>query len=161
MLKSILTQVVVSCTRHAGLVLVLAAVLTGLSTFYAARNFAITTNIDRLISKDLPWRAREAAFDSAFPGRHEFILAVVEAPTPELVSQATTALIAKLKQRKDVITSVQQLGGGEFFARNGLLFLPTEQVEQITAKLSEGSPLITVLASDPSLRGWAMPSCSD
>jgi len=101
----------------------------------------------------LPWRQREIAFEKAFPQHLQSILVVVDAPTPELSSQATAALFEKLSANKDAFKSVTQPGGGEFFRRNGLLFLSTAETEKIAGQLTEAEPLIAQLATDPSLRG--------
>lgn len=152
MLKKAIVLTVNSCTRNAWTVIIVAALATFLATIYAIQHFAINTDINTLISKDLDWRKRELAFEAAFPQRNEMILAVVDAPTSELATQATAALIQKLSTLPN-FHSIQQLGGGEFFNRNGLLFLPTKEVEERTQQLDEAQPLIEVVASDPSLRG--------
>ena len=56
----------------------LAGVLAG---GYAARHFKITSDINALLSADLPWRQRETAFENNFH-RFQMLIAVVEAPTP-------------------------------------------------------------------------------
>jgi hopanoid biosynthesis associated RND transporter like protein HpnN len=78
---------------------------------------------------------------------------VVDAPTPELATQATAALVSKLSERPDLFLTIQQPGGGPFFRHNGLLFLPTEEVETTAAQLGQAEPVISQLAVDPSLRG--------
>jgi hopanoid biosynthesis associated RND transporter like protein HpnN len=128
-------------------------VLTIVTSVYSAKNFSINTNVSNLISKDLGFRQRELAVDAAFPNRNERILAVVDAPTSELATQATTALVEKLTARPDLFPSVQQLGGGSFFNKNGMLFLPTEQVQQTAGQFQQAQPLVQVLSSDPSWRG--------
>ncbi len=135
------------------MVILAAVLLTAASAIYTARNFAITTDISRLIAPDLDWRERESEFETAFPQRNETILAVVQAPTPELASQATDRLAEALAKRTDVIVSVRRLGGGSFFESNGLLFLSTEEVARSTQRLVAAEPLIGTLAGDPSLRG--------
>jgi len=120
MLKSAIVRTVDTCTRHPWSVIILALVLTVGSAFYAARHFEITTDVEQLISKDLPWRRRQAEFYQAFPQRD--IIAVVDAPVPELVARATDELSRSLMQRQEFIRGVRQPGSGEFFARNGLLF---------------------------------------
>ena len=72
---------------------------------------------------------------------------------PELATQATAALIEKLSGQNNLFQSVTELGGGPFFRKNGLLFLPTEQVVETTRKLGEAKPIIQVLAQDSNLRG--------
>jgi hopanoid biosynthesis associated RND transporter like protein HpnN len=154
MLKSRLASIVNICTRHAWAVIAIAVLLTLISGVYSAHNFAINTDVNKLISPDLPWRQRELELDKAFPHRNETILAVVEAPTSEMADQATAALLPKLQEQKAVLESLRQLGGGEFFARNGLLFLSTEEVEQTVNEFSQAQPLLQVLVADPTLRGF-------
>jgi len=49
--------------------------------------------------------------------------------------------------------SVQPLGSGEFFEKNGLLFLPVAEVGKVTGQFEAAAPLIEIMAGDPSLRG--------
>src|SRR4051812_44421170 len=154
MLKSRLASIVNICTRHPWMVIAVAVVLTIVTGVYSAQNFAINTDVNKLISPELPWRQRELAVDKAFPHRNETILAVVEAPTSELATQATAALVPKLTEQKALFQSVRELGGGEFFARNGLLFLSTEEGGQTANQFAQAQPLIQVLVADPTMRGF-------
>ena len=63
MLRTIITRTVAFCTRFPWTVLAISLVLALVSTVYAVRNFAITTDINQLISPYLPWRQRELAFE--------------------------------------------------------------------------------------------------
>ena len=108
MLQSIVVRTIDTCTRHAWPVIIAALLLAIASSIYTVRNFAITTDTNQLISPDLPWRQRETAFETAFPQRNEILLVVVQAPTPELVSQASDRLAEALAKRTDVIVSVRQ-----------------------------------------------------
>src|SRR5215467_4770422 len=153
MLKDKLALLVYACTRHAWAVIALSALLTVLAGVYAARHFAIDTDINKLISADLPWRQQEIAFSKAFPQRYGTIFAVVDAPTAEQAGQASAALTQKLAADKSQFTSVNEPGASPLFTRNGLLFLPTETVEKVTGGLAQAQPLVRVLATDPSLRG--------
>jgi len=153
MLRTTIVAIVTRCTRRAWLVIALSTVLGVISSVYAVQHFAINTDINKLISPDLSWRKRDLAFEQAFPQHLQSILAVVDAPTPELASQAATALVERLSQNKEQILKIAQPGGGEFFRRNGLLFLPTEEAEKVAKQLAQAEPLIAQLATDPTLRG--------
>src|SRR5207302_6551637 len=59
----------------------------------------------------------------------------------------------RLTADQDLFKSVSQPGGGEFFRKNGLLFLPAAETEKIAEQLIQAEPLISQLATDPSLRG--------
>src|SRR6201993_5212753 len=51
------------------------------------------------------------------------------------------------------MSTALEAGGGPFFQKNGLLFLPTQEVVGLTKKLGEAKPLIQTLAQDSNLRG--------
>jgi uncharacterized protein len=140
------------CGKNAWPVIGLSLLLCILSTWYAATHFAMTTDINNLISSNIDWRQREARFEKAFP-QFELIVAVVDAPTPELVDEATNAIVAKLAPQKDLFHSIEQPKGGPFFAQNGLLFEDVKDLEPQMKALSQAQRLIQVLAGDPSLRG--------
>ena len=152
MLTRFVVSIVKACTRFAPFVVALALILAVGAGFYTARHFAINTDINTLISPDLDWRKRDIRFEDAFD-RERLILAVVEAPTPELTTSATKALAEKLSGDSKHFDSVQQLGSGEFFEKNGLLFLPVEEVAKVTGQLQQAAPLIEIMAGDPSIRG--------
>jgi hopanoid biosynthesis associated RND transporter like protein HpnN len=120
--------------------------------FYTAEHFEINTDINTLISPNLDWRKRDIQFDTAFD-RDRTILAVVEAPTPELTNSASAALYQKLSGDKQHFESIQPLGSGEFFEKNGLLFLSTQEVARFTSQFGSAAPLIEIMAGDPSIRG--------
>jgi hopanoid biosynthesis associated RND transporter like protein HpnN len=140
------------CIHHAWPVIAVALILTVASSWYAATHFSMTTDINKLISTDMPWRQRELAFEKAFP-QYELIVAVIEAPTPELVAKASDALTERLSQQKDLFRSVQQPQGGAFFAQNGFLFETTDELGPQLKNLTQAQRLVQVLAGDPSLRG--------
>jgi uncharacterized protein len=151
-LTSIVVAIVKACTRFATLTVLLGLLLAIAAGFYTVRNFEINTDINTLISDKLDWRQRDNQFDKAFD-RDSTILAVVDAPTPELTSAAAKALEAKLAGDKTHFQSLQALGGGEFFERNGLLFLPVAEVGEVTGQFASAAPLIEIMAGDPSIRG--------
>src|SRR5262245_22843177 len=153
MLRSKIVSVVNICAGHGWPVVVIAAVLAVLCGYYSAKNFTIDTNVNKLISRNLDWRKNELALDAAFPYRHETIVAVVEAPTSELASQATAELVEKLSTQTAVINSVQEPAGGPFFTKNALLFASLDQVTSFTSQFSQARPLIQVLVSDQNWRG--------
>src|SRR5262249_58171545 len=127
MLQQAIVNIVDCCTRYAAQVVGIAALLGLATAIYAAGHFAIDADVYNLISKELPWRQREVAFEKSFPRKEETILAVIDAPTSELVTQATTALIEKLAAQNDLFRSLLEAGGGPFFQKKGLLVLPPDK----------------------------------
>ena len=153
MLASAVTGIVRFCTRFPRLIIILAVCAAAASGVYSARHFAITTDINKLISPDLDWRKREAEFERAFPGHYGSTLIVVDAPKAEYAARAAAELAKRLTEHPELFRSVEDMGGSEFFARNGLLFRPSEEVAQMAQGLGQVGPLVGTLVGDPSLRG--------
>jgi uncharacterized protein len=151
-LTSLVVSVVRTSVRFAVFTLLLGLLLAVGAGYYTSQHFAINTDINTLISDKMDWRQRDVQFDKEFD-RDGTILAVVEAPTPELTGAAAAALEAKLKDDKTNFVSMQPLGSGEFFDKNGLLFLPTKEVAEVTGQFEKAAPLIEIMAGDPSIRG--------
>ena len=125
--------------------------LAAASSVYTVRHFAIKTDVKDLFPHDLPWTQHAVEFMKAFPQPE--MLVVVDAPTPELVDQASTQLAEALAHRPDRFRAVHEMQGGPFFQRNGLLYLPESEVAHLTEGLVQADPLLQTLAADPSLRG--------
>jgi hypothetical protein len=151
-LTSIVVSIVKASTRFAILVVLVALALAIAAGYYTSRNFQINTDINTLISSKLDWRQRDNQFDRAFD-RDSTILAVVDSPTPELTGAATAALLQKLSGDTKHFSSMQPLGSGEFFEKNGLLYLPEAEVREMTGQFASAAPLIEIMAGDPSIRG--------
>ena len=153
MLVSVVRHIVGLCSRYAWAVVAVAAIITVGSGYYAAKHFAITTDINKLIAPGIDWRLREKAYERDFPGLFGSILVVVDAPTPELATEASANLAKQLSTRPDLFHVVRQLDGDPFFAKNGLLFQPESDLARMSQGLGRGAPVIGALAGDPSLRG--------
>src|SRR5215469_710387 len=151
MLKTFVVRLVQVSARLSWAVAVLGLVLAAYCASYAARNFSITTDVNSLFPTNLPWTQRTRQYLDTFPQYD--ILAVVDAPTTELCQLATARLASALKADPQHIRDVEAPQGSEFFARNGLLFLPTGQLARTTSALGNSAPLFRPLAEDPSLRG--------
>jgi hopanoid biosynthesis associated RND transporter like protein HpnN len=151
-ISALVVRAIGFCVQYAWPVIAVSVLLAVLSSWYAATHFTMTTDVNQLISPNIPWRQREAAFEKAFP-QYELIVAVIDAPTPELVDEATGALVQRLSQQKDLFHSIQQPKGGPFFAQNGLLFESADDLAPQMKMLTQAQRLVQVLAADPTLRG--------
>ena len=143
------------CIRHSWLIIVATVLLGTGAADYVTQHFALNTDTGNLISPHLAWRKRDLAYQTAFPQQAQSILAVVTAPTPEFSSAAAKTLTDRLSPQSTFFRSVEAASSGEFFTRNGLLYLSQNDLAARMTKLSEAAPVIKTLVSDPSLRGLA------
>ena len=96
-------------------------------------------------------RQRDNAFEGFRPGKADSGRG--GCPHIGIRQAASAALANKLSSDNKNFDSVQRLGAGEFFEKNGLLFLPTAEVAKATGQFASAAPLIEIMAGDPSLRG--------
>ena len=150
---SLTGRIVAASARRPWVTLLLALLLAAGAALYASRNFAMTTDTAELISPDLDWRRGELDFDAAFPQQQDLIVAVVDGATPELAEAGAARLAERLQGQSGLFRSVRRPEGGEFFARNGLMLLPLDEVQTTLDQLIAAQPFLGPLAADPSLRG--------
>jgi hopanoid biosynthesis associated RND transporter like protein HpnN len=150
---SLIGRIVALSANRPWTVALLGLLLSLAALFYTARNFAMTTDTAELISTEQAWRQREIAYAAAFPQQKDLILVVLDGATPELAETAAVRLTAALEEQSGLFRSVRRPEGGPFFARNGLMLLPLEDVQATTEQLVAAQPFLGPLAADPSLRG--------
>jgi uncharacterized protein len=122
------------CARYRWSAIVVGTLLMlGAAAFDAAR-FSVNTDVQGLISQNLPWHQRQLQMSEAFP--QNGIAVVVKAPTAENAELATNDW-----RRPSPKT------------QNCFPIRSLEEVKKSVAGLTQAQPLISTLASDPSLRG--------
>ena len=151
--RSVAVFVVTASARHAWLVLVASIVLTAVAAWYTAGHVAIDTDTSKMLDPDLPHMRASDALDAAFPRLPGDVVVYTESSHAGQAEDAADALALRLRQRADIAHAVAQPGGGEFFARNGLLYLSTDALWDLSDRLTSAEPLLGALASNPSLAG--------
>jgi len=139
--------------RHAGWIVVGAVLVSALSLVYTARNLGIDSDDASMLSDDLPFRALRSDFHRQFPPLADPILVVVDGDTPGHAQDAAEALARRLRGEPDIL-SVFVPGGGPFFQKHGLLYLPPEELEELSDHLTRVQPYLAELSRDGSLRGY-------
>src|SRR5580692_4225217 len=153
LLIAAIARVVRLSTRHARVVIaafLIAAIVAG---GYVARHIAINTDSDKLLSSSLPWRQQEIKLNALFPQRTDLIVAVIDGTTPEGADEAANALATALAPQTNLFRNISRPDGGEFFARDGVLFLSVDDLRQNMDQLIKAELFLGTLALDPTLRG--------
>ena len=135
-------------TRHPVRVLAAVVAVAVLAALAAANLLGVNSDPIAMLDEDLPFRQTDERLRSEFPYLDNNLLAVIEAPTPEQATLAAERVERELSRMPDVVHSVTWPAGSEFFARNGLLFLPLDELEALGDKLSAAQPLLGRLAQD-------------
>lgn len=133
-------------TRHPALVLAACVALTILSGLAAVKLLGVNSDPIAMLDEDLPFRQTDERLRAEFPNLDNNLLAVIEAPTPEQATLAARQVQRELAALPEVVNAVSWPAGSGFFAENGLLFLPLEELETLSERLSAAQPLLGRLA---------------
>ena len=153
MISAFTARLVDFARRHAAAVLVALMALTVGAGFYAAGHLGVDTDIEHMLPPDLGWRRDEITLDNTFPQNDNLLVLVIDGRTADLADDAARRLTERLRAEPNLFTYVRRPDGGEFFDRNGLLFLSVPELEAVSDQLIAAQPLLGSLAADPSLRG--------
>ncbi len=134
-----------------GLVLSVVGALTVAAAVYAALNLGVNAEPKTLINPNLPFQVRQRALASTFHTINDDIIVVIDAESPFAAGRAAEALATRLGERTDLFSEVHVPGGGPFFAKNALLYLEVEQLEDLVDRLSTVQPFLAAFSRDQSL----------
>ncbi len=147
---AVLTRRIVKSPRS---FLFFATIATLFVAFYAVANLKINSSRSDLIDSEAPFRQTYDAFQEAFPSFRNTILVAVKGESGLAASEATRLLYDQLSPRTDIFSSVFSPSADPFFRDHALLYLDTDQLEEVSAQLARAQPALTALAQDPTLRG--------
>jgi hopanoid biosynthesis associated RND transporter like protein HpnN len=142
-----------SIGRHPLLVLTLSFLATAAVLAYTLDNFRVDTDLTDMISDKLPYRKLEKKLQKAFPELGDTIVVVIDAETPEAARSQRNLIAERLERETGLFKRVYLPGSGEFFQRNGLLYLSVKDLEELSDNLANAQPLLGLLSRDFSLRG--------
>ncbi|SMF96375.1 hypothetical protein SAMN02949497_3771 [Methylomagnum ishizawai] len=138
---------------HPWLVILFFVAACGLSLWYTARNLSVNTDTADMIATDVPFQRNRIRLETAFPQDVNTILLLVEGQTPEDTQSAVARIGGALRADTADFSAVYVPDDGEFFARNGLLYLSPQELETLAAQLAQAQPFIGRIAEDNTLRG--------
>ena len=116
-----------------------------LSVWYAAHHLGVNTDTTNMMSPTLAWRQNFNEYREAFPSRDRNLLIVIDARTSGRADAFAAKVLAELRREPELYHSILLQGEGDFFARNGLLYLPLPQLEQLADRLTAAQPLLGLL----------------
>ncbi|MDP2902815.1 MAG: MMPL family transporter [Methylovulum sp.] len=121
---------------------------------YTANHLSINTDTTELVAPDAPFQQNRRHFENAFPQDMRTILLVLESNTPELTRAAATRISRLLGADSDNFDSVYTPNDNAFFRQNGLLYLDIDDLQNLSATMSEAQPFIGRIAQETHLSGF-------
>lgn len=148
-----LCTVVGVASRRPWLTILLTLLLTSCAGFYSLKTININSDDSALISQSELFRQHYKIFTEAFPQFEETALIVITSDSIDVADKGVERLTAALEERDDLIETIYSPSADPFFEDHALLYLDTEDLEDVIERLAEAQPALSALAEDPSLRG--------
>ncbi len=121
----------------------------------AALKLGINSNNLDLLSPEIESRQYQAEFSAVFPDIENALFIVIDAASPWQVQSAATQLGSQLAKDTRRFNRISTPNGGEFFSRNGLLYLSLDELEELALKLRRLRPVLISLEANPNFAGLA------
>jgi hopanoid biosynthesis associated RND transporter like protein HpnN len=136
------------------LIIILSFVVFSVSAvFYTAGNLGMNTNTKDMLSPQLQWRQLDLQYEVDFPQYLDNILLVIEADTPDQSADAAILIYNRLRSEDELFKSVYYPSVLPLFRENGLLYLSTDELYELSDNLARIQPFLSKLTNDMSLRG--------
>src|SRR4051794_26006669 len=139
---------------HPFTVLSVIVVLGILAANYTVNHLGIDTDTGKLIAPDAPFHQHRRLYEQAFSQDLSTLLLVVESPAPELTRSSAKKLLGLLRSDKTLFNSAYIPNDNEFFRKNGLLYLDTDELQTLSSDLATAQPFIGRIAHEPNLTGF-------
>jgi uncharacterized protein len=133
------------------MILAAALLISILSVFYTKENMEFLTGRDDLMPRNSSFQLDYKAYRQEF-GDQEEVVIVIEADDAEKVSRCSAAVFELLNKEKTVFREVFYPGGLPYFRKNGLLFMPLEEIKALRKTLTMAAPVLKDLAAGPSVQ---------
>ena len=110
----------------------------------------VNTDTSDMIDESVPYRVAQAEFEKAFPDLNDQILIIIRANRSDELDIYSSDFAQALRD-SDKVRGVSHAASDPFFAKNGLLYLETEALEDQLTQLTEAAPLIERLTLSPKI----------
>jgi hopanoid biosynthesis associated RND transporter like protein HpnN len=133
------------------LIVSLSLILSAVSILYTRDNLEFLTGRDDLMPKNSKFHRDYRDYRQEF-GDQEEIVVVIESENPEKAGRFGSNLYDRLSKRRDVFREVFYPNGLPFFQKNGLLFMPYDDLVALSENLVKAGPVLKELSVSPSVQ---------
>ncbi|HEY3308458.1 MAG TPA: MMPL family transporter [Desulfuromonadaceae bacterium] len=138
-------------SKRPRLILVLALLFSIVCVIYTKNNMEFMTGRDGMMPSNAPFQVDYSAYRQEF-GDQEEVVVVLESDDAEKTTRCGDALNERLQREKGVFREVFYPGGLPYFRKNGLLFMPLDDIRGLRNTLTMAGPVLKKLAAAPSVQ---------
>ena len=128
--------------------------LTGLALFglaLAITGLGVNSDTSKMVSSELDYRKAQIDFEQAFPDEETRISLIIRARSEDEADAFTLRVADVLRGRTDVVTDVFAASADPFLIQNGLLYLDSDELDEVLGGISSAGPILKRLGREPTL----------
>lgn len=117
----------------------------------AINGLGVNSDTSKMVSSQLDYRKAQIDFEEAFPAEETRVSVIVRARSEDEADAFTTLLVDSLRERTDVVTDVFAGSVDPFLLKNGLLYLDSDDLDELLANISAAAPVLKRLGRTPDM----------
>ena len=111
----------------------------------------VNSDTSQMVSSKLDYRQAQLDFEAAFPDEENRVTVIVRARSEDEADAFTKLLVDEMRQRTDVATDVFAGSTDPYLTRNGLLYLDSDELDEVLANISAAGPVLKRLGRAPDM----------
>ncbi len=117
----------------------------------ALNGLGVNSDTSQMVSSKLDYRQAQLDFEAAFPDEENRVTVIVRARSEDEADAFTKLLVDEMRQRTDVATDVFAASADPYLIQNGLLYLDSDELDEVLANISAAGPVLKRLGRTPDM----------
>ncbi|MEM9669781.1 MAG: MMPL family transporter [Pseudomonadota bacterium] len=137
--------------RHPKTMISVLLAFAALGTLLAVTGLGVNSDTSQMVSSKLDYRRTQLDFEAAFPDEETRIALVVRARSEDEADAFSIRVADVLRARTDVVSDVFAASVDPFLVKNGLLFLESDELDELLGNITAAGPVLKRLGRQPTL----------
>lgn len=117
----------------------------------AFNGLGVNSDTSQMVSSKLDYRQAQLDFEAAFPAEETRVSVIIRARSEDEADAFATLLVDALRERTDIATDVFAGSVDPFLLKNGLLYLDSDELDELLANISAAAPVLKRLGKEPDM----------
>ncbi|MEL7130410.1 MAG: hypothetical protein AAGK23_12775, partial [Pseudomonadota bacterium] len=117
----------------------------------AVTGLGVNSDTSQMVSSGLDYRQAQIDFEQAFPDEETRIALVIRARSEDEADAFSLRVAEVLRERTDVVTDVFAASVDPFLVQNGLLYLSSDELDELLGNITSAGPILKRLGDEPTL----------
>jgi len=126
-------------------------VLALIGLLLAVNGLGVNSDTSQMVSSKLDYRQAQIDFEQAFPDEETRVSLIIRARSEDEADAFSKLVSDELAKRTDVVSDVFAGSVDPYLVQNGLLYLDSDELDDLLANISAAGPAIKRLGPDPDM----------